>query len=128
MGYSWSNGGWRRSNMARLFGGLGEWSLNHGILRPIFGEFDYNDYQSMGRWSDAPIFGSVARTRKTEMENEENERYWQDMARYYGFNPDNIPYPIRSGRYGQVSGGNTVSGGFEASKSVMSLYKPLPRR
>lgn len=125
MGYSWSDGGWKKSNFARLGGQFVDFALNHSFDSAIFGSWDWNSYESMKSWSKSKILGSWAAGRMQELEDIENERWWEETGKYLGIDPDNLPFPIRSGRYGSTSGsagGRYASAGFEATQAVMSLY------
>lgn len=124
MSYSWSNGGWRKSNFARLGGQFLDFSLNHSPARLAYGKFDWNDPRSLARWSGAPFVGSVVGGRKTELENQENDKYWDEMAQYYGFDKASVPYPMRSGIV--PASGVTVSG--QLASSVINQYEPLLRK
>lgn len=83
---------------------------------------EWNNYQSVQKWSTAPFVGRYFKTRMVELENAENERFWNDKARNLGFSLDSMSYPIRSGRYGHAVG---LGDYFEASQSVIGLYDDL---
>lgn len=134
MDFGWTYGGRSgKSNAERLLGYLTDFggkvvsaSLNTSPARLMFGKWDWEDYESMQSWANSRVMGAFAGKRQQELANEENERYWEDLGRYYGFDPDNLPYPIRSGRYGNLAGtgaGNYASAGYSATDSVMSLYR-----
>lgn len=81
--------------------------------------WDWNDYRSMQEWSTKPIIGGIFDKRLKQMAYEENDRYWKDKASNYGFDLDDVSYPIRSGVYGTAVG----TGDFlEASESVLGLF------
>lgn len=82
-------------------------------------DWDIDSYESMKYWSSKPIFGSYAKSRAAQMENDENDRYWDDKLGHFGLSRDDVPYPIRSGMYSShYDGFGTV----EASQSVIDLY------
>lgn len=89
------------------------------VFYPDRKDMDWNDYQSVDFYSTDPVFGRVFATRKKELENEENTRYWNDKARNMGFDLDDVSYPIRTGIYGSAVGPGSY---FEASESVIGLF------
>lgn len=94
---------------------------------PMYEDYPYmrwDDYRSVQKWSTAPFIGDYFKTRMTELENEENERYWNDKARNMGFSLDDVSYSIRSGLYGHAVGSGNY---FEATQSVIGLYDDLLR-
>lgn len=101
-------------------------NISVGAL-PIYDDYPvmrWNDYQSVQKWSTAPFVEKIFTTRMTELENAENERYWNDKARNMGFSLDDVSYPIRSGLYGRAVGPGDY---FEATESVIGLYDDLKR-
>lgn len=103
-----------------------QYQFNRLVRDPFFPdveELDWNDYGSVKKWSNQPFVGGFFNARKSELEDEENERYWEDKARVNGFDLDDIKYPIRAGLYGS----GISSGGFEATRSVIGLYDDLKR-
>ena len=68
-----------------------------------------------------PGFSWIANYRAEQMEYDENRRYWSDFAKNTGVDIDDWKYPIRMGRYGNVSSlGASLN---VANKGIMNLYR-----
>lgn len=83
---------------------------------------DWNDYEALFKWSALPIVGGIFRGRQSELEYEENKRYWSDYARNWGIDTENWKYPIRMGLYGN----SNPYGSFEAGVGI--AYRQFSKR
>lgn len=117
--YDWSKARW----------GDSDWRFNHLWKGFYYGDdapdLDWDSYDSLIKYENDPVFGSSIRARRDELYNEENDRYWSDLERNYGFSRDDLNYPIRSGIYGR--GGNGYNQGISLSDEFVNSYAFLGR-
>lgn len=81
----------------------------------------WKNYAWLKEHSEDWIAGWYFKKQMNILENNENERYWNDYFRNTGANRSRVKYPIRAGLYNSVDIKGTDV--FEASQAVTKLYK-----